>query len=365
MGKRPNVNPDSPDLQLHLHISDDRVSISIDSSGESLHNRGYRSSGHISPLNEVLAAGMIMLSGWTKEHQLMDPMCGSGTVPIEGAMMASNTPAGFLRQEYAFMKWRDYDEELWTKVKAEADAKIDKTGIRIKASDFSGLHVRMARTAAIAVGLDGCIEFEKEDFFELDCDEGFVIMNPPYGERMTHTNIEDFYEEMADHLKRYFAGCQCWLISSNNEALLRFGLKPSKRIVLFNGPFQCLFQKFELYAGSKKSKYKDGTIDQAIRDYGEPREEKKDRPFKEKREFSRDRQQIPNERKYDPDRKPFKPRTERPERTERPKRSESSDSPPREKQTKTGGLKWTRETPRDKRPFQKDNSSKSKDNSDK
>ncbi|NND94959.1 MAG: hypothetical protein HKN45_08835 [Flavobacteriales bacterium] len=337
-GRRPNIETENPDLQLHLHISDDKINISKDSSGESLHKRGYRSSGHASPLNEILAAGMIMLSGWTKEHQLMDPMCGSGTVPIEAAMIASNTPAGFLRQEYAFMKWRDFDEELWNKVKAEENSKIDKSEIRIKASDFSGLYVRLARTAATALGLDECIAFEKEDFFELDSDEGFVIMNPPYGERMTHNNIEDFYEEMADHLKRYFAGCQCWLISSNNEALLRFGLKPSKRITLFNGPFQCLFQKFELYKGSKKAKFQEGSIERAIKDFNE--ESAEDRPEPRVKRPSQGKDNRKERNAYS---KPRKPREE----------SEKTERPAVERQTKSGGLKWSRETPRDKKPFTK------------
>ncbi|NNC83203.1 MAG: class I SAM-dependent RNA methyltransferase [Flavobacteriales bacterium] len=317
MGRRPSVDTDDPDLLINLHIREDKVTVSIDSSGESLHRRGYRSSVHGAPLNEVLAAGMIKLSGWTKESPLLDPMCGSGTIPIEAAMIASNTPPGMLRKHYAFMKWKDFDPEVWKKVKQEVDERIDTQGIRIKASDISGIHVRLARTAAEAMGLGDCIEFQKEDFFELDADEGFLIMNPPYGERMDHQDIETFYEELADHLKRNFAGTQCWLISSNNEALLRFGLKPSKRIVLFNGPLQCLFQQFELYKGSKKGKYQEGHIDRAIRDHGE----RSDRRPKREDSHRSDRERGPRPhregRKTD-DRKPSQSR-------------------------KSGKLKWTRE----------------------
>lgn len=268
-GSRPDVDPVDADLNLHLHIYQDKVNISLDSSGDSLHRRGYRSSGHMSPLNEVLAAGMIMLSGWTKEDELYDPMCGTGTIAIEAAMLASNTPPGWLKPFFGFMRWKDYDEDLWMKIREEAEAKIDKAGIRIKASDISGIHVRMARTAAESTGLDECIEFFKGDFFEQGTEEGVVMMNPPYGERMQHHDIEEFYELMADHLKTNFSGTSCWFISSNNDALLRFGLRPSQKIVLFNGPLECRFQRFDLYAGSKKAKYQESNIDRTIREMEE------------------------------------------------------------------------------------------------
>jgi putative N6-adenine-specific DNA methylase len=360
--KRPNVDPANPDLGLHLHIYEDKVSISIDSSGDSLHKRGYRSSGHAAPLNEILAAGLVKLSGWTKDEPLLDPMCGSGTIPIEAAMLASNTPAGLIRQHYAFMNWKDFDLELWEKVKEEENKKIDSSGISIKASDLSGIHVRLARTAAEAIGLADCIEFQKEDFFELDGDSGYILMNPPYGERMDQMDIETFYEELADHLKRNFPGTQCWLISSNNEALLRFGLKPSKRIVLYNGPLQCLFQQFVLYKGSKKAKYQDGHIDRAIREHGEGRESRTDgkrsytdrRRSDDKREGDQKSQRKPyNDRPRGPrsdrekrndndrERKPWRSE-ERSKGSERrsSSRSRNSDSGPTRQ---SGKIKWSRE----------------------
>ncbi len=353
-GRRPDVDIKNPDLMLNLHIYEDKVSINIDSSGDSLHKRGYRSSGHMSPLNEVLAAGMIMLSGWDKSQPLYDPMCGSGTIPIEAAMIGSNTPPGWIRPSFGFMKWKDFDEELWNKIREEAEAKIDKTEVRIKASDLSGIHVRMARTAATALGLEDCIEFFKEDFFETDADEGFVIMNPPYGERMEHHNIEDFYEELSDHLKRHYAGTECWFISSNNEALLRFGLKPSRKLTLFNGPLQCLFQKFELYKGSKRAKFQNREIDEAIEEMGTGPEKKiyrKERSspgerssFKER--GSTEKEHTPRWKKEDrqASRKAAdakeSPRRDRPQEDNRRKDSDSgsSDAP-----KKSGGLKWSRE----------------------
>gem|GEM_PF-76105 len=252
LGKRPNVDPKRPNLQLNLFIQKDQCYISIDSSGDSLHIRGYRNSGHLSPLNEVLGAGMVVLSGWTKDKVLWDPMCGSGTLAIEAAMIASKTPAGICREEYAFMRWKDFDPKLWEKVKKEANDLIDKEGIRIKASDISGIHVRMTRSSAEKVGLEECMEFIRGDFFESEGEEETLLMNPPYGERLEHKDIYGFYTAISDHLKMQFPGSDCWLISSNDEALKGFGLRPSKKTVLYNGSLECLFQKFELYDGSRK-----------------------------------------------------------------------------------------------------------------
>jgi putative N6-adenine-specific DNA methylase len=251
-GRRPDVDPKRPDLQLNLFIQGDQCYISVDSSGDSLHIRGYRNSGHLSPLNEVLAAGMIVLSGWTKDKVLWDPMCGSGSLVIEAAMLASNTPAGICREDYAFMRWNDFDEKLWEKVKKEALAKIDKTDVRIKAGDISGIHVRMTRSSAELVGLEDCITYECADFFECKGEGETLIMNPPYGERLEHEDIIGFYVAISDNLKMDFTGSDCWMISSNNEALKSFSLRPSKKTVLYNGALECLFQKFELYDGSRK-----------------------------------------------------------------------------------------------------------------
>lgn len=350
-GKRPDVDTVEADLNLHLFIFEDKVSISIDSSGSSLHRRGYRSSGHRSPLNEVLAAGMIMLSGWDKKTPLLDPMCGTGTVAIEAAMMASNTPPGHLRTNYGFMQWKNYDEALWKKVKEEAALAIKPCEAPIAASDISGIHVRMARTAAEAIGLDEYITFEKADFFEQSANEGYVIMNPPYGERMGHNDIEEFYEQIADQLKAGFTGTECWLISSNNDALLRFGLRPSKKITLYNGALECLFQKFELYAGSRKAKWADSEIDKVIRDFEGPshdREDRGDRGNRGDREERSDR--AP---RGDRDRE-FKPKREfKPRRDDRPRRDDKPSYKPRENRNSDSSYKKNDSrkpyTPRDNR----------------
>ena len=251
-GRRPNVDPKEPNLQLNLFIQGDQCYISIDSSGDSLHIRGYRNSGHLSPMNEVLAAGMVVLSGWTKDKVLWDPMCGSGTIVIEAAMLASNTPAGLCRTDWAFMRWRDFDEKLWEQVKKNAHAQIDKTGISIKASDISGIHARMTRSSAELVGLEDLMTYEKTDFFDCHGDGETLIFNPPYGERLEHEDIVGFYVALSDHLKMEFEDSDVWMISSNDEALKAFSLRHAKRTTLYNGALECLFQKFEMYKGSRK-----------------------------------------------------------------------------------------------------------------
>ncbi len=280
-GIRPNVDVEAPDLLLNLYIKDQDCRISMDSSGESLHKRGYRASGHAAPLNEILAAGMVFLSGWTKERPLWDPMCGSGTLALEAAMIASNTPAGILREDYAFMRWKNFDKALWEKVKNEANAEIDKEGISIKGTDLSGIHVRMARSSSETLALDEVMHFERADFFEQKGQGEFLIFNPPYGERMGQTDIIGFYEDMSDHLKHQFPGSECWYISSNEEALKGFSLKPTKRMVLFNGSLECLFQRFDLYDGSRKGMKVERPESYADRFWPAPEAR---RPFKKNRD---------------------------------------------------------------------------------
>jgi putative N6-adenine-specific DNA methylase len=254
-GKRPDVDVDDPDVRIHAHCYVDRFSISLDSSGDALHKRGYRIQGHEAPINEVLAAGLIELSGWDKKSDFLDPMCGTGTIAIEAAMMATKTPPGLLRRKYGFMKFKDFDEELWQKVKAEGSDAIMDSACEIKASDMSIKSVEMTREAASIIGLEGSIEVTEQNFFHTSAEDATVIMNPPYGERIGSMDMNEFYKSLGDHFKQNYQGCNASLISSNLQALKRFGLRPSKKSVVFNGSLECRFQTFEMYKGSKKAKY--------------------------------------------------------------------------------------------------------------
>ena len=256
-GKRPNVDTRHPDVRIHVHVADRKVTFSLDSSGESLHKRAYRQKGHRAPLNEVLAAGMVLLTAWDGTSPLLDPMCGTGTIALEAAMIAANIPPGLMRAHYGFMNWPDFDQDLWAEVKNEAESRISKTNTLIYASDKNQRSINLARSAAGKLRLGNMIEISQQDVFQINGIEngGTIIMNPPYGERIQERDILDLYKRLGDHLKQQFNGYDAWIISSNKDALKNIGLRPSKKITLFNGPLECKFQKFEMYRGSKKSKY--------------------------------------------------------------------------------------------------------------
>ncbi len=260
-GIRPSVNVDDPDLQLNLHISNDTCTLSLDSSGDSLHRRGYRKGTNIAPLNEVLAAGMVLLSGWDGKSHFIDPMCGSGTIVIEAALFALNIPPGTLREKFGFMNWKTFDPALWKQIENKCISRIRTSGFEFIASDISGKSLNLAKDNIEAAGLTGKIKMIKKPFQELlpprSDKGGIIIMNPPYGERMQKQAIDDFYKSIGDQLKSHYQGYKAWIISSNNNALKRIGLHASKRITLYNGPLECKFQKYELYEGSKKrNRYK-------------------------------------------------------------------------------------------------------------
>lgn len=225
-----------------------------DSSGQSLHKRGYRVASVLAPINEVLAAGLILLSGWKGDCPLIDPMCGSGTIPIEAAMYASQIPPQFKRKTFGFMTWKDFDAELWEDVRKTANAKIKMTEVPILGFDRDVNAVKIAEENIDTIGLDEVIEINWRDFLTLppQKEKGVIIMNPPYDERLGEEDIEAFYRNIGDQLKKSFSGFDAWLISSNLEALKFIGLKPSRKIMLFNAALECRFQKYELYAGTKK-----------------------------------------------------------------------------------------------------------------
>jgi putative N6-adenine-specific DNA methylase len=250
--RRPNIKPNNPDFLVHVHVSGNDCSVSLDSSGESLHRRGYRLDGSIAPLNEALAAGMIMLTGWKGETNFVDFMCGSGTLLIEAAMIAHNIPAGAYRQKFGFEKWNDYDDELFQKIKdSEDEIEFNNliTGCEISKASFFEAQ-RNIKNAY----LHKRIELHNQSFENLvpPPSPGIVITNPPYGERLSMNDLNSFYKTIGNKLKRDFAGYTAWIISSNPEATKFIGLHPAQKIKLYNGSLECKYQKFELYEGSKK-----------------------------------------------------------------------------------------------------------------
>lgn len=253
-GKRPSVDVESPDLRINVHAYKTHFTISLDSSGDSLHRRGYRHPGHSAPLNEALAAGMVLLSGWDRETPLLDPMCGSGTILIEAAMLACNIPPRLKVEAFGFMNWSDYDAGLWQTVRSEAVANIKPGGPTLVGGDVQSTAVMMAKAAVERMDLADRIVIDRKPFRRLKAvgDKGMLIMNPPYGERLEPENILEFYKEIGDTLKLNFEGYDAWIISSNMDALKHVGLHASRRITLFNGSLECKFMKFSLYAGSKK-----------------------------------------------------------------------------------------------------------------
>lgn len=254
-GKRPSVDTFNADLRIDVRVFKDRCTISFDSSGESLHKRGYRKETGPAPLNEVLAAGMILMTGWRGESNFIDPMCGSGTIPIEAAMIAKNIPPGQFRESYSFMNWKDFDKELWTQVCEEARDNIRPLQHKIVASDRSGRILQVAKANMEQAGLRSAITTQVDFIDDVEPPEGKGVMvtNPPYGERIKPDDINKLYESMGDNLKKNFIGYSAWIISSHMEAIKFIGLRPSARIPLNNGQLQCKYLRFDMYEGSKKT----------------------------------------------------------------------------------------------------------------
>jgi putative N6-adenine-specific DNA methylase len=255
-GKRPSVDTSDPDIVFNLHISNDLVTVSLDSSVVPLYKRGYRKEQGSAPINEILAAGIILLSGWKAETSFLDPMCGSGTIPIEAALIASDIPAGRFRQFYGFQRWRDYNEELLLQVRKESESKAHIPATTISGSDISENAVSMTRKNVESAGLSDIITISKNDFCDLKAsgNEGVIIMNPPYGQRIKSADNDKLYGMIGSTLKHSFPGYQAWLITSDKDSLKQVGLKPAKKTALFNGSIECLLVKYELYHGSKKNK---------------------------------------------------------------------------------------------------------------
>jgi len=253
-GKRPSVNTTDPDVVINLHISNDHADISLDSSVIPLYKRGYRAEQGLAPLNEVLAAGMLMLAGWDGTVPLQDPMCGSGTLLIEAQLIANKIPPGKFRQFFGFTRWKDFDETLFNKVKKESEAQIIKSGTLVTGSDISEIAVRQAEANVRKAGLEGLVSIGLSDFRDVGraSDNGYLVINPPYGERLKPAEIENLYSMIGTTLKHHFAGNKAWIITSGKEYLNNIGLKPKKKYTLFNGALECVFAGYELYEGTKK-----------------------------------------------------------------------------------------------------------------
>ena len=254
--ERPSVRKDNPDVQFHLHIMGNNATLFLDSSGEPLYRRGYRVASHPAQISEVIAAAMVKLSGWQGDCDLIDPMCGSGTILIEAAMAALNVPAGFFRRGYGFYRWKTFDRQRWEQIQDEADIR-DDVPVNFYGSDISGRFIGMAKDNIREARLTDFIRVRRCPMSESRPvhTPSFVIFNPPYGERLDMGDIEQAYKEMGDTLKQHYAGCTAFIISSNVGALKAIGLHASRRITLYNGALECKFMRFDLYKGSKSGDF--------------------------------------------------------------------------------------------------------------
>ena len=251
-GKRPSVRLTSPDIYVNIHISNNQCTVSLDSSGDSLHKRGYRSVQTKAPINEALAAGMILLSGWRGDSNFVDFMCGSGTLLIEAALIALNIPPGIFRKQFAFEKWNDFDADLFEEILNDDSEERDFRH-KIYGSDLSTKAIEIATQNIKSAGLGRYIELKTASVsdFEAPMGKSIIISNPPYGKRLTDNNIHNLYGTIGQTLKHRCQGMDVWIISSDSELLKSIGLKPSKKIALLNGDLECELWKFEIFAGKR------------------------------------------------------------------------------------------------------------------
>ena len=303
-GKRPSVRINKPDVLLNIHIAHHTCTLSLDSSGESLHRRGYRQEAVEAPLNEVLAAGMILMTGWRGECDFIDPMCGSGTIPVEAALIARNIYPGVFRKEYAFEKWVDFNQDLFDKIynddsqEREFEHKIYGYDNNPKANEIAIHNVKAA-----GVSKDVILKLQPFQQFEQPANKSIMVTNPPYGERISTNDLLGLYKMIGERLKHAFVGNDAWVLSYREECFDQIGLKPSEKIELYNGALECQFRKYELFDG----KYKDFKTEEAGEE-GEKSERK--REFKPRREDGEGRKEG------------FKPRSEG---SFRPRREESGE----------------------------------------
>ena len=290
-GSRPNISVANPDLRLHIHIADvapgkSECTLCLDSSGESLHRRGYRQESVEAPLNEVLAAGMILMTGWQGETDFIDPMCGSGTLLVEAALIARNMAPGLFRKEYAFEKWPDFDAELFDHIYND-DSKEREFTHHIYGYDIDMKAVNTARLNVKAAGLTADITVEQQDFkdFTQPKDKSIMVCNPPYGERISTPDLLGTYRMIGERLKHQFLNNDAWILSYREECFEQIGLKPSIKIPVYNGSLECEFRKYQIFDGKLKNFRSEGGVvktDEEKRQMAEKHRVKKNREFKQR-----------------------------------------------------------------------------------
>ncbi|MDH6388257.1 putative N6-adenine-specific DNA methylase [Dysgonomonas sp. PH5-37] len=263
-GKRPSVSVANPEVLINIHVAHDKCTLSLDSSGESLHKRGYRAAQTEAPLNEVLAAGMILKTGWRGECDFVDPMCGSGTLLIEAAMIAMNVPPGIYRQSFAFEKWADFDQELFDHLYND-DSGEREFEHKIYGSDISARAIKIAEENIKNAGLSRHINLQVkslQQYTEAPAEKGLIVTNPPYGERIKPDDLFGLYEMIGERLKHVFMGYTAWVLSYKTECFHKIGLKPTSKIKLKNGSLDCEYRRYDIFAGKKYDRAKKQNTDQ-------------------------------------------------------------------------------------------------------
>ncbi len=348
-GERPSVRINNPDVGLNIHIAQESCTLSLDSSGESLHRRGYRQEAVEAPLNEVLAAGMILMSGWQGECDFIDPMCGSGTLPIEAALIARNIAPGVFRKEFAFEKWNDFDQELFDSIYNDDSQEREFTH-KIYGYDNNPKAIEIATHNVKAAGLTKDITLTLRPFqqFEQPAEKAIIITNPPYGERISTPDLLGLYQVIGERLKHAFIDNDAWILSYREECFDQIGLKPSVKVPLFNGSLECEFRKYQIFSGKYKEfrensdeEFKPKKEEFAPRkaaDNRAPRRfdrEQGERRFGEKR----------SERRFNRDDSTERPRRSGENRGERPayKRNDSAERTPRRFEEERGERRFNRD----------------------
>lgn len=344
-GKRPNISVADADIRLNIHISEDKATVSLDSSGDSLHRRGYRQEAVEAPLNEVLAAGMILMTGWKGETDFIDPMCGSGTLAIEAALIARNIAPGVFRKKYAFEKWHDFDAALFDEIYND-DSREREFEHHIYGYDIDYLAVNMSKANVKAAGLSADITIEQQDFKDFKGHEGKAIMvtNPPYGERISTPNLLETYKMIGERLKHAFKEGEAWILSYREECFQQIGLKPSVKIPLYNGSLECEYRKYSIFDGKLKNFREEGGV---VKTEEEKRQMAEKRRTWQKRDYEKkETERIDNE---EADILTFKFRSLEKQRSERAARERKAFSRDR----KPYGENEGRKSRKDGKPFRR------------
>lgn len=284
-GQRPNISVTNPGIRFHIHISDDDCTLSLDSSGESLHKRGWRTATVDAPMNEILAAGLVMLTGWKGDCDFIDPMCGSGTIAIEACMLARNIAPGRFRSEFAFEKWPDFNADMFDAVKKDCDKERPFEHM-VYAYDVDPKAVAATKANVEAAGLDKDFAIACADFrnFTQPAEKALMVINPPYGVRISPANLLGLYRMIGERLKHQFTGNEAWIISNHEECFDSIGLKPSIKIPLYNGSLDCQFQKYQIFDGKLNDFRRSG---KELKSEEERRTMAEKHRFKENREFKK------------------------------------------------------------------------------